>query len=333
MKNFKKSVSALVIALITTVTMGVYAYTGDTDDNNIQIIKQYENGKGIVQLAPSASAGYKLYYQWVDSDKNTYNDIVKINKELEVIKYYNLYTGALAAGVQDSPYGEEYEQAQKQYKATYGTEVTDFSDAHAMGLEATKTHAFPNFENSDAKWVRSTDNTLTMDISTFSGTKYLVGWVKLVQNDGTTTYNAQVFKFEGTKSEDNNNNNNNNNNGDNNNDNNNNNNNGDNNNGNNNNNNNNNGGNNNGNNNNDNNNNNNSDNKDNNNNSNNSNIKDDGKEDPNDGKDQIKPSTQNDPTKSSSNLPKTGLSYGTVVAMIAAAGVAVVEFIKYRRIK
>lgn len=359
MKRFlKTTLSALIIALVSTLTMSVYAYSGTMDANdNIKIRDSISNGKGIVEVSGDAAAGYRLYYQWVEINSNTYKEIKKVNDEMEVISYYNLYEGYTAAGLQDkaNEFGQKYENALKAYKAAYGIGIEDFSNAHYAQLKASKINLLPNFD--ETKWTQTTDNTFSKDLSTFSGKKDYVAWIKLETKSGTVAYDAQAFELIGTKqtssdntNTDNNNNNQNNNNNNNNTntDNNNQNNNNNNQNNNNNNNNNTNTDNNNQNNNNNNQNNNNSANTDNNNQNNNNTNTDNNNQNnssntnkdtnnnntntdnKNDGTN--KNSTQKD-TTTSSKLPKTGVSYWTILPICGAMGLAVVEFVKYKKIK
>ena len=192
MLKFKKILSSVMIAVIILAhTSAIFAYTGDLDSNSkITLPETILNGQGVVSISKSISI-YKLYYQWVEINNSTYKQAKQLKDELAVINYYKIYsTTNLAADYQ------KYSSAYSSYQQTYGTTVSDTSDARVQTIQSSIKALLPNYTST---WISTTNNAVTIDLSTFSGNKDYVLWVQLEEATGTKTYDADVYELTGTQ--------------------------------------------------------------------------------------------------------------------------------------
>ena len=164
-------------------------------EDNIFISDIMTNGQGTIEITRDVANGYKLYYQWVEIDNDLYKQIRKLKDELQVIQFFNLYEAT-----KDDEYYEYYYSSQEYYKEKYGTYLEDCSEQKVYENLEKITKLLPNYTNN---WTQTTDNTFKMDLSSFSGTKDYVLWVQLEKQEGTKVYDAEIFELIGTKQEDN----------------------------------------------------------------------------------------------------------------------------------
>ena len=159
-------------------------------DDDIKISEIITDGKGTIEISKDIQ-NYDLYYQWVEIDKDTYDQIKKLKAELQIIQYFNMYDAT-----EEDEYYDNYIEAQEAYKALYGEYLEDCSDAKIDQILSQLEKLLPPYANN---WTQTTDNTFEIDPSTFTGTRYYTLWVKLEKEDGTTVYDAEVFEIVGTK--------------------------------------------------------------------------------------------------------------------------------------
>ena len=90
MKNLKISLTAIVVAILLTISTGVYAYTGvgDVDpDYAISMPGTLSNGAGNVSGVSGA-----MEYQFVEITEAKYNEIKKLEAQFELIQVYVSYS-------------------------------------------------------------------------------------------------------------------------------------------------------------------------------------------------------------------------------------------------
>ena len=207
MKKLKNFLSILIIAAIVLTSTGIsIASTEQVDPNgSITMPEDLNKGKGYVDLARSVSANYKMYAQLQSIDEGTYETITKINDELRVYQAYNLYKGTEESAPQQAEQiqqlKDEFNSTQASYKEKYGNEVDTTGDVETKinedlsikdNLLLSKVH----YNNND--WKEISQNEISVNLADIEGTKPIAVWVKLESN-GTTIYDAEVYKVNGTK--------------------------------------------------------------------------------------------------------------------------------------
>ena len=155
------------------------------------------NGKVTINISRDVK-NYELYYQWKEIDESTYNQIKKLEDELEVILEFNLYEQAEQDKTNVDQAYDAYYSAQQSYKEKYGSYVEGCSDIEADTLISQRNSLLLK-AGYGKDWTKTTDNTATLDFSTFTGEKYFILWAKLVKSDGTTEYDGEIFEATGTK--------------------------------------------------------------------------------------------------------------------------------------
>ena len=188
MSKVRKLLVVVMVAVIVLINVSSYAVIALVNDSKIEIsdFATTENGNISTNVSD-----YELYYQWIEIDKSTYDQIKKLREELQIIQYYNVYVITF----DDSDYNL-YKAAQDDYKAKYGSEFLDINDTRVDINQSQIISLLPNY-NSD--WTKSTNNQYSIDLSTFSGVKDFTLWVKLVETNGTISFNAEIFELTGTK--------------------------------------------------------------------------------------------------------------------------------------
>ncbi len=193
MKNLKNILSIILVAIIMLTATSTMAYSGTVDaQDDISISTIITNGKGSIDIARGV-AGYKLYYQANELNNDTYKQIKQLKDELRVIQAFNIYEATQS----DSDYNE-YASTQAYYKNLYGKNVDNCSEQKVNEDMSIIISLLPDYTES---WKQTTDNSFTIDLSSFTGTKDFVVWVKLEKQDGTKTYDAEIFELTGTKQE------------------------------------------------------------------------------------------------------------------------------------
>ena len=193
MKKLKNILSIILVAIIILTATSTMAYSGTLDArDDISISNTITNGKGSIDIARGV-AGYKLYYQANELSNDTYKQIKQLKDELRVIQAFNIYEATQA----DSDY-DEYASTQMYYKNLYGKNVDDCSEQKVNEDMSIIISLLPEYTDS---WKQTKDNSFDIDLSSFAGTKDFVVWVKLEKQDGTKTYDAEIFELTGTKQE------------------------------------------------------------------------------------------------------------------------------------
>ena len=196
MKILKKLLVTIMILTVVFVITNANAYTGGVVDagDEIEISAVLNNGNAAVNTSTSISNG-KMYYQFVEMSKEKYDQIRKMKDELNVVDYFNKYE----ANETDDNY-DNYISARKYYKDTYGVELTNLSPDHMDELRDQIIGNLPDYTND---WTLTSNNTISIDLTSFSGTKYYTAWVK-VESGERTVYEAQIYDITGTKTDSNN---------------------------------------------------------------------------------------------------------------------------------
>lgn len=195
MKTIKKTLIAIMILVIVFVITNANAYTGGVVDagDEIEISTVLNNGNATVNTSTSLSNS-TMYYQFVEMDNTKYNQIRKLKDELNVATYYRTNENNQTAQNYDN-----YISALNYYQTKYGETLTRFSYERIEELKALIIGNLPDYTND---WILTSNNTISIDLSSFSGTKYFTAWVK-VQNGNRTVYDAQIYDVTGTKTENN----------------------------------------------------------------------------------------------------------------------------------
>lgn len=200
MKNLKISLTAIVVAILLTISTGVYAYAGEgeVDPNyTISMPGTLSNGAGNVSGVSGA-----MEYQFVEITEAKYNEIKKLEAQFELIQVYMNYSdNSSDEGVTNS-----WREACEKYAKKYGdgsTEtnqvVTEVLNKYGIGPDILKSCrkawvvALPDFDAS--KWESATSSKVELDITKFEGTKYYVAWIK-----SGDIYDAEAYVVKGTGS-------------------------------------------------------------------------------------------------------------------------------------
>ena len=191
MKIIKNVLIAIMILVIVLVITNANAYTGGVVDagDEIEISAVLNNGNAIVTTSTSLSNA-TMYYQFVEMDSNKYNQIRKLKDELNVAVYFRTYENN-----QTEQNYDNYISALNYYQTKYGETLTNFRDSHIDELKDQIIGNLPDYTN---EWILTSNNTISLDLSSFSGTKYYTAWVK-VQSGARIVYDAQIYDVTGTK--------------------------------------------------------------------------------------------------------------------------------------
>ena len=122
MERLKRLLLMMIMATLITNTY-VCAYTGEMDTNdNILISDSVASGNGKVDITKDIR-DYKLYYQWIEINNDTYKQIRRLKDEQQIIQYFNMYLAT-----EENEYYDYYESLQESYKSLYGAYLEDCSD-------------------------------------------------------------------------------------------------------------------------------------------------------------------------------------------------------------
>ena len=216
MKNLKISLTAIVTAIILTISTGVYASDRAAifDDQVIKMPSALSNGKGVVST--STLSGASLSYQFVLDGINA-SAIAKIQRyeeEIAIAKAYNTYTANMIDSTDASDTNlQKYQSLLNAYKAKYYAGVTDENAiisvdgttrlASSTGLTQERIDIWESaietlYGARGSNWTESSDGkTVEFDLSTISGTHYVVLWARYTKN-GANQYRPQWYKVTGT---------------------------------------------------------------------------------------------------------------------------------------
>ena len=194
MKNLKNLLSVIIFAIILTISTGVFAYTGvgDVDPEfKFTMPSSLSNGEGTVSGVSGA-----MNYQFVEITSEKYASIKKIEAQYDLIEVYVRY----AENPTDEGLTTSWETACKKYTNQYGGTVTEVLNQYGVGpdiLTLCRNAWIVELTNFDAsKWISSSNSKISIDVSTFEGTKYYIAWIQVGD-----IYDAEVYMVTGTKQE------------------------------------------------------------------------------------------------------------------------------------
>ena len=185
MKKLRISLTAMLFAIILTVSTGVFAYGSQVDTlDGITMPSSLTNGEGTV----STSLTGEMSYQFVKITQEQYAKYKKYEAQYNLIKAYIK---------QDSNYDSMASNYEKTYKQTANGIMDEYGiQFNEEGLNALRNQWIADMVTySESVWIKSTDLKIKLDLTTFEGTQYYIGWVKI-----GTTVDAEVYKVTGTKS-------------------------------------------------------------------------------------------------------------------------------------
>ena len=196
MKNLKiLSVAIICMAIVLTIATSVFAYggVGDVDpEYRISMPSSLSNGQGSV----SGVSG-SMSYQFVEISQAKYATIKKLEAQYDLIEVYVRY----AANPTDEGLTQEYNTACDKYVGQYGGTVTEVLNHYGVDAEILtlcRNEWIAELTDFNANnWETATGNNISIDLSTFEGTKYFIGWIRTA--DGI--YDAEAYQVTGTKTE------------------------------------------------------------------------------------------------------------------------------------
>lgn len=195
MKNLKISLTMILTAIVLTISTGVYAYTGSVDTTyEITMPTSLTNGEGTVK---TLLAG-EMKYQFVEISQEKYATIKKYGAQVELIQTYQ--KGEFA-NWESSQANEDYKAIVSKYESTYNEKVSDlyqkYESFNSNGLSDARSLWIHELPSPTDNWQTATDKKISIDLTTFTGTKYYVGWFKVGD-----VLDAEAYIATGTKKQD-----------------------------------------------------------------------------------------------------------------------------------
>ncbi len=197
MKNLKISLTATIFAIIVTIFTGVYAYTGLDVDTQYEITmpNSLTNGTGTVNAPESGD----MKYQFVEINQEKYDTLKKYEAQLELMQ---AYIKGESLGWEDSQANAEYEDIVSKYESTYNETISDlyteYTSIDSNSIATVRSlWIYELTDYNESNWKNSTDSKITLDLTTFKGTKYYIAWVKI-----DDTLDAEAYVVTGTKKDD-----------------------------------------------------------------------------------------------------------------------------------
>ena len=211
----------ILIGIILCPLKKVNAHSVELDPESVISLPWFiTNGSGTITISNSIT-NYSLYYQAVEMSNEVYSQIETINSDgkttldtikeeytklkTEVDNLKEIYDSALEA-YQEGKQGEQSEAlktACEKAKTDYNNKVDEYSaklkeyNAKAEEINNNIKNLIPTYiEN---KWIQTTDNKFSVDLTKFSGDQAFAIWVKLVTNDNKTYYDESTYTMTGTK--------------------------------------------------------------------------------------------------------------------------------------
>ena len=198
MKNLKISLTAIIAAIILTISTGVYAYTGIGNVEIQAMPGSLSNGTATVSNASK--------YQFVEITSTKYTSLKKLEAQYKLLKAYLAYTADNTNTTLESAYSSECDSYYAEFGSNSETKEATINavlNSYTMGStlsEECKSKWVSELDNFNASnWTNVTDNKIQIDLSTFKGTKYYIAWV---ETSTSGKYNAEVYKVTGTKKDD-----------------------------------------------------------------------------------------------------------------------------------
>lgn len=188
MKKVKICLTVIIAIIILAISSQVYAYGSQVDTANaITMPSNLSNGTGSV----SSSISGAMSYQFVEISSSKYATIKKYEAIYTLIKAY--MNGDSNYDTLATNYETTYNQTANGIMSEYGIQFNEEGYNAIRGLWITELTTY------DASaWVDASGNTISIDLTTFEGTKYYIAWVKIGD-----TYDAEVYQVTGTGSNNN----------------------------------------------------------------------------------------------------------------------------------
>ncbi len=184
MKKIKIYLTAVITMIMLTITSQVYAYGSQVDTSNaITMPGSLSDGKGTVSSSISGS----MNYQFVEISADKYTKIKKYETICNLISAYINQSSDYDSLI--SNYESTYNQTANGIMSEYGIQFNEEGYNVIKGLWITELTTY-----NESAWIKASENMISLDISTFTGTKYYIAWVKLGD-----TYDAEAYKVTGTK--------------------------------------------------------------------------------------------------------------------------------------
>lgn len=227
----KKTVKlmSILLTIVVMFTFGkVYAHNIELDPERLITLPfMIYNGKGTISIS-STQTNYKLYYQAVEISDSVYTQIKDIESsgdaELNVLKeeidemkenldalkseydqkyeeYNTIKNDTTKSEDEIQAAKDAYEEAQTNYNnagTAYNAKVKTYNE-RIDELNENITQLVPEFN--DSNWIETSDGSIQVDLSQFSGKKTFVVWVKLVTSDGKTYYDETIYTLDGNKND------------------------------------------------------------------------------------------------------------------------------------
>lgn len=184
MKNLKISLTTILTAILLTLSTGVYAYGSQVDTANaITMPSALNNGTGNVTTTVSG----EMSYQFVEITSDKYAKIKKYEAIYNLIKAYINLDSNYDTLVAD--YQRTYNETANAIEDEYGIQFNEEGLNAIKGLWITELTTY-----SESAWVKANGTTISLDLTTFKGTKYYIAWVKIGD-----TVDAEAYIVTGTK--------------------------------------------------------------------------------------------------------------------------------------
>lgn len=186
MKIMKNYLVVLMMICMLAIPMQLYAYGSQVDSANaITMPESLSKGKGNVSTSLSGA----MSYQFVEITSSKYNTIRKYEAICDLITAY--MKGSSSYDSLASSYESTYNQTANGIMTEYEIQFNKEGYNAIRGLWVSELTSY-----NESAWKSTEGHSIAIDLNTFKGTKYYIAWVKIGD-----TYDAEVYKVTGTKSE------------------------------------------------------------------------------------------------------------------------------------
>ena len=184
MKKIKIYLMSMVAIIMLVMSTQVFADENYVDpENAITMPSALSEGKGTVSTSISGDTNY----QFIEINSSKY----------ETIKKYEAIYDLIYAYIHSS---DNYETLAENYRKTYNQTINGITTTYGISLDKSGLNAIRALWVSElttyneSSWTHADGKTISVDLTTFEGTKYYIAWVKIGD-----TYDAEVYKVTGTK--------------------------------------------------------------------------------------------------------------------------------------
>lgn len=188
MKKIKVYLTTIVTIILLAIASQVYAYGSQVDTANvITMPSSLTNGTGKVSTTITGD----INYQFVEITSEKYATIKKYEAIYNLI--YAYMNGDSNYDALATNYENTYNQTANGIMSEYGIQFNEEGYNAIRGLWITELTTY------DASaWVKADGTTISLDLTTFEGTRYYIAWVKIGD-----TYDAEAYIITGTKQDSN----------------------------------------------------------------------------------------------------------------------------------